>query len=86
MTTAATGNVRINTAVETGKWIRQPGSDIAKGQRVLSAGEVLSAAEMGILATVGVTKIEVEAQPVVGVLSTGDELVRKRAAKQTAGG
>ena len=36
---------------------------------------MLSSAEIGILATVGVTRIEVCARPIVGVLSTGDELL-----------
>lgn len=55
--------------------IRPIGSDINTGDVVLKAGELLGPAEIGILATVGVTKVPVYGAPVVGVLSTGDELV-----------
>eukprot|EP00029_Vermamoeba_vermiformis_P008311 TRINITY_DN3849_c0_g1_i1.p1 TRINITY_DN3849_c0_g1~~TRINITY_DN3849_c0_g1_i1.p1 ORF type:complete len:426 (-),score=130.06 TRINITY_DN3849_c0_g1_i1:558-1835(-) len=55
--------------------IRPIGSDINTGDVVLKTGEVLGPAEIGILATVGVTKVPVYSAPVVGVLSTGDELV-----------
>ncbi|KAF3652592.1 Molybdopterin biosynthesis protein CNX1 [Capsicum annuum] len=50
------------------------GSDIAQGTIVLKSGERLGAAEIGLLATVGVVTAKVYPSPTIGVLSTGDEL------------
>ena len=36
---------------------RPVGFDIAKGEKVLSSGDILGAAELGLLASVGVTKV-----------------------------
>ena len=54
--------------------VRPIGFDITKGERVLSAGDRLGPAELGLLATVGVTKVKVYQRPSVGVLSTGNEV------------
>jgi gephyrin len=67
--------VRIKKGVAAGTWIRPLGSDLSAGQKVLGKNEMVSAAELGLLATVGAAKVEAYPQPNVGVLSTGDELV-----------
>ena len=54
--------------------VRQIGSDIGAGTKVLSKNSRLGAAELGILATVGATDVAVFKPPVVGLLSTGNEL------------
>ncbi|EFN52667.1 hypothetical protein CHLNCDRAFT_58800 [Chlorella variabilis] len=69
-----TRRVRINKAVPPGCDVRQVGSDMAAGEVVLSAGHHIGAAEVGILATVGATKVTVHRKPHVAVLSTGDEV------------
>lgn len=70
------GHVVIHeTTLHPGANIRPIGQDIAEGDRVLTAGTVLGAAEIGILATVGRAVARVIPAPVVAVLSTGDELV-----------
>ncbi|KAG7287708.1 hypothetical protein NEMBOFW57_007221 [Staphylotrichum longicolle] len=63
--------------VREGENIREVGSDIAEGSRVLGKGEQVTAVggEIGLLAAVGVGEVPVYARPVVGVLSTGDEIV-----------
>lgn len=66
--------VRIEKAVKSGADIRPIGSDVSAGQLVLKRGTFLRAAEIGILATVGAAEIQVYPPPIVGVLSTGDEL------------
>lgn len=66
--------VRIEKAVKVGGDIRPIGSDVSQGQLVLKRGTFIRAAEIGILATVGAAEINVYPTPVVGVLSTGDEL------------
>jgi molybdenum cofactor synthesis domain-containing protein len=61
--------------VEAGANIRPIGVDLAKGSRVLSAGSLLGAAEMGLLAGLGTDPVPVVRRPRVSVLSTGNELV-----------
>ena len=58
-----------------GENVHPPGMDLTRGQHVLSAGTVLGAAEVGLLATVGCTAVPVFRKPRVAVLATGDELV-----------
>lgn len=67
--------VEILIAPLPGRDIRPIGSDIAKGEKVLTCGTKLGYAELGILATVGITDIKVYKQPVIGLLSTGNELI-----------
>lgn len=66
--------VKILSSVSPGHDVRPVGFDIAKGERVLSAGDRLGPAEIGLLATVGVTKVKVYEKPTIKVLSTGDEV------------
>ncbi|KAM3324298.1 molybdopterin biosynthesis protein CNX1-like [Capsicum chacoense] len=66
--------VRILKQTSSGVDIRAVGSDIAQGTIVLKSGERLGAAEIGLLATVGVVTAKVYPSPTIGVLSTGDEL------------
>jgi molybdopterin molybdotransferase len=49
--------------------------DVKAGQKVLERGTLLRPQEIAILASVGVSTPEVFEKPVVGVISTGDELV-----------
>lgn len=67
--------VEIRRAVRPGADVRPIGADIRPGEVVLTAGTHLGAAEIGLLATVGVTNVPVYAPPRVAILSTGDELV-----------
>jgi molybdopterin molybdotransferase len=46
-----------------------------QGDHVLDRGRVLSAADIGLLATVGRPMVSVVRRPRIGILSTGDELV-----------
>ena len=58
------------------QFIREPGSDIPAGSLVLEANQVLKGAEIGLLATVGrVDGVKVYRKPVIGLVSTGNELV-----------
>eukprot|EP01031_Cornospumella_fuschlensis_P041156 gene41156-50214_t len=69
------GAVRINVSAQPGQHVRQPGSDIDIGETVLPAGCAFHAAEVGLLSSVGVGAARCFRRPVVGVLSTGNELV-----------
>ncbi|KAF3061166.1 Gephyrin [Daldinia childiae] len=64
--------------VKEGENIREVGSDIKTGTVILSKGEQISAVggEIGLLAAVGVAEVKAYRKPVIGVLSTGDEIVQ----------
>lgn len=51
------------------------GDDVKIGKRVLEQGRVLRPQDIGVLAALGYPCVEVRKKPVVGILSTGDELV-----------
>lgn len=55
--------------------IRSRGEDIKNGELVVSKGTLLSSAHIGILASLGKSKIKVTKRPRVAVLATGDEVV-----------
>ncbi|KAF3912235.1 Gephyrin [Arthrobotrys entomopaga] len=57
--------------------VREVGSDVKLGEVVLRKGAEITAVggEVGLLASVGIREVEVYKKPVVGVLSTGDEVV-----------
>ena len=68
------GILKVQRAVGPGDNVHTVGQDIGRGELVLPRGTVLGAAEVGLLATVGRTRIAVYRQPVVAVLATGDEV------------
>ena len=70
----------IQRDVQAGDSIHTVGQDLAAGQRVLARGTLLNAADIGLLATVGRTRIAVYRRPVVAVLATGDEVYEPDAA------
>src|SRR5438874_6774727 len=70
-----TDNVTIVAATPKGISTRQAGEDLKKGERILDAGTVLRAAEIGLLASVGRARVLVRKRPRVAVFSTGDEIV-----------
>ncbi|XP_043929884.1 gephyrin isoform X23 [Protopterus annectens] len=67
--------VRILVQARPGQDIRPIGHDIKRGECVLAKGTHMGPSEIGLLATVGVTEIEVNKFPVVAVMSTGNELL-----------
>jgi len=67
--------VDIYRSLQSGDYIRPAGEDIRAGQTVLSAGTVIRAQEIGVLASIGQASIPVIRQPHVAILSSGDELI-----------
>ncbi|HLU37629.1 MAG TPA: gephyrin-like molybdotransferase Glp [Thermomicrobiales bacterium] len=67
-------HVVIHRDVKPGENIRQPGSDIRAGELVIPAGTRLGFAEVGLLASLGITPVTVARKPKVSIISTGDEL------------
>ncbi|MCL2392504.1 MAG: molybdopterin molybdotransferase MoeA [Oscillospiraceae bacterium] len=51
------------------------GDDVSSGDIVLKAGTMLTAHDLGILSALGSCEVGVMKKPVIGVISTGDELV-----------
>ena len=54
--------------------VRPAGEDIQNGQLVLDKGTVIRAAEVGVMASLGLESVSVVRSPVVAILATGDEL------------
>jgi len=55
--------------------IRRRGEDLQAGQRVLERGTRLRAAQIALLASLGLAEVPVATPPRVGILTTGNELV-----------
>ena len=69
------GRVRIDATAQPGDHVRRAGDDIQPGTVVIEAGTPLTAAHLGVLASLGVVEVSAVPRLRVGVLSTGDELV-----------
>lgn len=63
--------------IKIGENVRESGSDVSKGSKILSRGDMISAigGEIGLLASTGTRTVKIFKRPTVGVMSTGDELV-----------
>lgn len=73
-TEEADGMVQVGRALNAGESIHVVGQDITQGALVLARGTTLGFAEIGLLATIGRTRVAAFHQPVVAVLATGDEV------------
>ncbi len=67
--------LRIARAVTAGSGISFAGTDITAGETVLRQGTVLTSRDTGVLAAIGVAKVNVWRKPIVAILSTGDEII-----------
>lgn len=72
---AGDGGVRIHRAWSRTSNVRTVGQDVTAGQQLLNAGHRVRAADIGLLAAVGASRVAVRPAPRVVILSTGDELV-----------
>lgn len=57
-----------------GQNVRDTGDDLKRGEVVLKPGRKLNAADIGLLASMGIVEVEVFCRPRVAIFSTGDEL------------
>jgi molybdopterin molybdotransferase len=69
------GLVRILEEHERQRNVRLAGEDIDIGRSIVQAGDEVSPAKIGLLASVGRPRIRVFRRPVVAILATGDELL-----------
>jgi putative molybdopterin biosynthesis protein len=67
--------IEVRRAAAAGQFIAFAGSDLARGETVLRAGQLLTSREIGMLAAVGCCAVEVWRRPLVAIISTGDEIV-----------
>ncbi len=74
-TTIEEGDLLIKRAVHINENIMRTGADIMKGERVLRRNMRLGSREIGVLASIGLSKVRVRKLK-VGIISTGDELLR----------
>ena len=71
----AAGHIEIFRPVAEGQNVVQVGEDIRRGQAILTPGHRLRPQDIGGLLALGITEIAVAIPPVVGIISTGDEVV-----------
>lgn len=73
---AKTGEVLLRAGAALGAWVRRQGADLRVGQTVLTSGHTLSAAQLGLLGSLGLTRVDVACRARVAILITGDEVAR----------
>ena len=74
-TRGSDSKVEILASVEARNFIRPRGEDLRAGELVMSAGRMLSASDIGMLASLNRAMLDVYCRPQVAIVATGDELV-----------
>lgn len=74
-TTVRDGYVYVYKPVAPNENVAHAGSDVMAGELIVRKGKVLSARELGLIASAGVDRVKVFRRPKVAVVSTGDEVV-----------
>jgi len=69
--------IHVLTPVYPRQNVGRQGADIAVGNVVVSAGQLLNPSRVGALAATGATDVEVYARPTVAILSTGNEIAEQ---------
>jgi putative molybdopterin biosynthesis protein len=69
------GDLRIARAVTPGSGVSFAGTDITAGETVLRQGQLVTSRETGVLAAIGIARVDVWRKPAVAILSTGNEIV-----------
>ncbi|MDO4547619.1 MAG: molybdopterin molybdotransferase MoeA [Clostridia bacterium] len=68
--------VKLFSEVESGSNVVTAGEDVHKGRLIARAGERIDAGVMGMAASQGMADLPVYAKPVIGIISTGTEVVQ----------
>jgi len=69
------GEVEVSKPVAPGENVVQRGDDVEEGERILGAGHRLRPQDLGALAGIGITKIEVCKRPTIAIINTGNEII-----------
>jgi molybdopterin molybdotransferase len=71
---ASETEIRITPGHNKYQNVRQAGEDIAKDSIVLKQGHSIQAADLGVMASIGISEITLYRRPRIAFFSTGDEL------------
>jgi len=74
-TDGGTSQVLVRNARDARRNVRPRGEDFQEGEALLDAGVGLGAAQLGVLASIGRSTIDVHRRPRVAIMGSGDELV-----------
>ncbi len=67
--------IAVFQAVNTSDYVRPEGDDVTVGDVILRTGLVIRPAAISVMASLGVSQVDVIRRPLVGIVATGDELV-----------
>ncbi len=67
--------IEVYRSVAPGRHVVEAGEDIKKGEVILSCGRKLRPQETGLLAAFGKAVVKVYKKPVIGIISTGNEVI-----------
>ncbi|MDE0416817.1 MAG: molybdopterin molybdotransferase MoeA [bacterium] len=68
--------VIVQESVHEGRFVRQRGLDFAQGDAAGLAGRLLGPREIGLIASMNASWVQVARRPRIAIMGTGDELVR----------
>ena len=68
--------ITIRESVVVGENIRRRGGDVCSGQKIINQGDALTPARLALLASQGIDEVPVHMNPMIHVVTTGDELVQ----------
>ena len=74
-TRAAGESIAVLDPVKPWENVRLAGEDVKRGSTIAKPGERLTAAHLALIAATGTGRVPVAKQPVIGILSTGDEVI-----------
>jgi molybdopterin molybdotransferase len=64
----------VRARILPGENVRRAGDDLSAGQKICMASTVLQSTQLGLLASQGVSRVEVHRRPDVAIIATGNEL------------
>ena len=67
--------IEVYRSVAPGQNLIEVGEDIKKGEMILESGRKIRSQESGMLAALGIERVLVYKKPLIGIISTGDEVV-----------
>tara|TARA_B100001029_G_scaffold21638_1_gene14562 strand:- start:855 stop:2162 length:1308 start_codon:yes stop_codon:yes gene_type:complete len=67
--------IGIKISVKNLENIREKSEDIKKGSIIIKKGSLITSATIGVMASIGLEKVSVIRKPIIGILSTGNELL-----------
>jgi molybdopterin molybdotransferase len=78
----SSSQVRILRSVREGEGLLHQAAELREGEKILASGKQITLGDIGALASVGKSHVQVSKKPRVAILATGDELVEVRDAPQ----